>query len=189
MAVSTSANGGGCWWSRRGWSRPVDTLAHRVGVVACVVVGLIVLGALVGPDVRDTLALSASVVGLVWIIAQGLHTRRENLCVRCAEAMPSNPCAAVERGRVWLRLHHRLTDSPVVFVVYVGVQVLACLPTWLGWRGLDWLWFLPIAGLTRLWLHHAAVRPWCPYCREWDDGGDHEPSLTPDPAGTKPPGT
>jgi hypothetical protein len=34
------------------------------------------------------------------------------------------------------------------------------------------------------WLHHR-LRPWCPYCRPWDEGGDQE--LAPDPTlfGTK----
>ena len=172
-------------WSRGGWSRAADALAHRVLVVAAVIVGLILLGARLGPDLHDTLALLASALALVWILAQFAHESRAHLCARCLAAMPVDPGPAVARGRVWLRLYHGLTDSPAGLPVYLVVLALAYLPSFLGWPGLDWLWFLPITGFTWLSLRHHAVRPWCPYCRGWDDGGDHEPSPTPDPAATK----
>lgn len=38
---------------------------------------------------------------------------------------------------------------------------------------------LVFTALYSTWLHHR-LRPWCPYCRDWDEDGDTEPS--PDPS-------
>lgn len=119
-------------------------------------------------------ALACVVIGM-------LHHIFTRLCIRCMEEVPADASHQAQRQSRVLWLNH-LIDSMRGIVVYlvavIGYSVL------LGAMELPPVASLPldafyVAFMYSIWLHHR-LRPWCPYCRRWDDGGGIvEPS--PDP--------
>jgi hypothetical protein len=123
-------------------------------------------------------SLKIGLVASYALIIVGLrHLGLTSLCVRCMSAVPADAAARArgrERPALWLC--HRGAWFQLAAVV--GTAVLAG-----TFRFPDLLTIpidvvmVPIAYAT--WRHHL-LRPWCPYCRGWDDdGGITEPS--PDP--------
>ncbi|WP_280413170.1 hypothetical protein [Nocardia asiatica] len=125
-------------------------------------------------DIGDLTATASILIAL-------MHTTITRLCVRCMEEVPGDAAARAQRQSWLLRIAHSL-DSFTRVMVWVALLVAtATLATLLD---LPRVVHAPLDAFFALylystWLHHK-LRPWCPYCRRWDDGdGIHEPS--PDP--------
>lgn len=124
-----------------------------------------------------------------WIFSfyadDGYHSRR--LCWRCARHAPADPEASVARWRRALWLHHRAGLVLLAGAVPVsGLLLSSHLPP-----GLDIasdIGVIVVAGAAS-WsgIMHRRLRPWCPWCKPWGEGGDAEavPDPDPDPAVSK----
>lgn len=131
--------------------------------------------------VHHWLISASDLIALVPILFAMFHTTYTRLCVRCMEEVPADASVRAQRQRWLLWVTHSL-ESPRKVAVWIGVvmtiSVLTAtfhLPRIVD-APIDAYW---LAYLYSMWLHHK-LRPWCPYCRRWDDGGFiHEPS--PDP--------
>lgn len=124
------------------------------------------------------------------------HAR--GLCLRCMELAPHDPQTAVNREMRSLRLAHVLEDRnplwflPIIFgwVIWSAIIGLACSQL-IDDHGLVYaiveplIAFPPLLYFDRAMKFHNWLRPWCPMCKPWDDGGAPEPSPTPDPSGAK----
>lgn len=117
------------------------------------------------------------------------HRLRSGLCLRCLAEVPADAPVRAERQRGLLKIAHfnsswKSVAITVAFVVLSPV-VLALLlggdHSKISSAPADILVFVLIYAE---WLHHR-LRPWCPYCRDWDDDGDPEPSPDPTTFGTK----
>ncbi|MEU4318325.1 hypothetical protein AB0F85_14060 [Nocardia fluminea] len=110
-----------------------------------------------------------------------VHNDLTRLCVRCMSEVPADAGHQAERQKrvLWLRHAARspfrmLAFLALLIVPAVLIHVLE-LPRVLA-LPVDAFWCV---FMYSVWLHHR-LRPWCPYCREWGEGGGiHEPS--PDP--------
>ncbi|AYF76403.1 hypothetical protein D7D52_24170 [Nocardia yunnanensis] len=112
-----------------------------------------------------------------------LHVQFTRLCPTCMTEVPADAPARAQRRRWQLRFEHlaRRRAAVPVFLLLFLVPLLAVpyLPSWCSGitsaPGEAWAIGLAVS----LWTHHR-LRPWCPWCRNWGDGGAiHEPS--PDP--------
>ena len=118
-------------------------------------------------------------------LALVLHPAVNRMCLRCMQDMPKNPGLSVQRNTRLLRLSH---VNPYILLALFGffVLVVSLTQALLNWP--DWgIWPASVFFYTwcwSQWVHHR-LRPWCPYCRDWGDGGDPEVVPDPDPAETK----
>lgn len=120
------------------------------------------------------------------------HTQMARLCLKCMQmAKPDDPVRVQRRRtRMWLRFDHlpsrywwALWLTAVGFL-YVMRTINGWVPDTQGWAYVPGDLFI-VATYWARWKHHR-YRPWCPYCKPWeDDGGPREPSPTPDPTGVK----
>lgn len=131
--------------------------------------------------------LTATALVMCWAVS-GFHRRRNQLCIRCMDDVPADAPARAERQRFPLWFVH--FNSTVQGLTATAMLVLgARLPHAI--TGDATLRLLQIPGdlwmfaiIYSEWLHHR-LRPWCPYCRPWDEGGDEEPAPDPTSLGTK----
>jgi hypothetical protein len=131
--------------------------------------------------------LIAGIVAMNW--GEFQHSR--NLCWRCWKIVPLDPEAKVKKHDRALRAMHWVWNKgfkaflalmavfffPLVFVVVVFPLIGLDTKPWnlFGFVGIFGVqMFLAYTGNRHQWL-----RPWCPYCKRWDDGGSHE--VVPDP--------
>lgn len=134
---------------------------------------------------------------LVLVIGQ-MHVLFARICLPCMEQVREDASVRVQSNRRWvrttLRIYH-LTDGWKFFLVVAGPMIVAgLLVRWLAGETLeDWEWGWTIqvpahvwlmASFGSMWRHHKYL-PWCPWCRRWDEGGEHEPSPDPVDNGTK----
>jgi len=103
------------------------------------------------------------------------------LCWRCARHVPADPERSVTRWRRFLWLHHKpwlvlLAGAPMVAVLLLSGHF----PGWLDIAADAGV--IAVAG-PAFWagVVHRRLRPWCPFCPDWRDGGDEEPDLEPEP--------
>jgi hypothetical protein len=116
-----------------------------------------------------------------------VHIRRQTrLCLRCIKTAPLDPENQV-RTRKWLlcvehfpiRLDlYILAITMAISVGGIEIFIYNSAPYRLADIPLD-TWVL--GSIYATWTHHR-LRPWCPYCKGWDDGGDEELVPDPDPA-------
>lgn len=125
--------------------------------------------------------LMASWFSALWLVDRRYHEAR--LCERCIAATPLNPQASVDRWRRFLRLEHSTGAQTAVFLGILALDV------WLVLRHSRLSSFsdLLVVSLVALMYGaeyiHRRLYPWCPWCDDWGDGGDHEVSPdVPDPA-------
>jgi len=118
---------------------------------------------------------------VVYFVAM-CHYLWGGLCVRCMREVPADAAeqAALRRPLLWV--WHRLITAGFVWIGLGGAAIAADVLWDAAWvrLGPD-LAMLVVA--SAVWSHHR-LRPWCPYCRDWDQDGAHEPSPVP-PAGVK----
>ncbi len=169
-----------------GESRVLTVLAHSL---------IYVLGITVLVCVASWFNLSSGVDGIMrWVLILFFgvaiwHRLTARLCLRCMDEVPADAPVRAEHQRRLLRLAHfngtwKCTAFTVALVIFGPVVVqlwttdedspLTSAP------GDVWVFAIIYAE----WLHHR-LRPWCPYCRDWDGDGDLEPSPDPTALGTK----
>lgn len=158
--------------------RFLTTTAHLALWGIAIIATMRVLGYL---GVDNWLIAASDFIAFIPILFAIFHTTVTRLCVRCMQEVPADASARAQRQRWLLWVTHSL-ESPRKLAVWMGVVItsgvliaafdlprVADAPT-------DAYW---LTYMYSMWLHHK-LRPWCPYCRRWDDDGDiHEPS--PDP--------
>ncbi|WP_159848525.1 hypothetical protein [Nocardia sp. CY41] len=113
-------------------------------------------------------------------LAGVLHNSLTRLCVRCMSEVPADAGARAQCEKPVLWLNHRLSGRMgILILVAIGIEVLVRgfgLPGQVVSLPFD---LLAVLYMYSVWLHHR-LRPWCPYCRRWDDGGGiTEPSPVP----------
>ncbi|WP_109529916.1 MULTISPECIES: hypothetical protein [Nocardia] len=120
-------------------------------------------------------------VATLLVLVGVMHNVHRRLCVRCMQEVPTDPSGRVQRQHRVLWFNHELATTRGI-LVYIGLVVGGGLS--IRVFGLPRAAHLPIdaafvTSLYSMWLHHR-LRPWCPYCRPWDDDDAiEEPS--PDP--------
>lgn len=143
------------------------------------------------PEAVFTVATGLTLGG--YIVAL-LHQGFARICLRCMQEVPADAPVRAQRRRWLLRYFHLSTSWKwAVVILALGAAVVPLR----GWvypqhapgDGLGGWLVAPvdvavIASMVSVLVHHR-LSPWCPYCPRWDDGGHHEPSPTPDPAGVK----
>lgn len=129
---------------------------------------------------------------VVAFFVASFHQNAARLCVRCMEEVPANAAEIAERRRWALWFHHRHDLRPLSsFGLLVGVLAVGIIGgakfggTFFG----EVVCYIPndvflFSLIYSVWIHHR-LRPWCPYCRGWDDDGPAELVPDPDPADSK----
>ena len=137
------------------------------------------------------LGVTVEVLMIVTMITVMVHQNLARICLRCMQEVKPDAPLRAQRKRGILKLWH-LGQSWRWCSAWFGLIVLTSITrTWLkGSFGYDWHWVsAPMDVIFLLWIYsmvfHHRVSPWCPYCRRWDDDGDHEVTPTPDPTATK----
>jgi hypothetical protein len=136
------------------------------------------------------LGVGVEVLMLVTLITLTIHQGLARICLRCMEEVKPDAPLRAQRKRWVLRIWHLGNSWRVCLTWLVTIILVSYLRAWLKNAGYDWHWVnAPIDVIFLLWVYsmvfHHRVSPWCPYCRKWDDGGNHEVAPTPDPAGTR----
>ncbi|MGW5453923.1 hypothetical protein [Nocardia sp. NPDC003979] len=119
-------------------------------------------------------------IGNVILIIGLTHNDFQRLCVQCMQEVPADAGPRAERRQRLLWLRHWASTTPRLLIVLAMISVPAFLVHSVG---LPRVVSLPVDALWAtfmysIWLHHR-LRPWCPYCRDWDQDGSPEPA--PDP--------
>ncbi|QRY49068.1 hypothetical protein [Mycolicibacterium septicum] len=127
------------------------------------------------------------VVFLVGSVVTMLHHHSGQLCIRCMNDVPADAPTRAQRQKAILRFSHFTMTVPAILVLLVltfgAILIAHLIPEGSQWPYIPQsLWVLMLAYAE---LVHHRLRPWCPYCRDWDDEGDHEPSPDPTTFGTK----
>lgn len=113
------------------------------------------------------------------------HQYSTSLCVQCMTEVPTDASQQADRRHLLLRVQHlKLKFLITTIAVLFGVSFLgdviwpeSKLP---GIPVFVWL----IVTIYSFRFHHR-VRPWCPYCRDWDGDGDPEVVPNPDPSNSR----
>lgn len=164
-----------------GWSRAMTALTHVLPWVLAVGLATRIASWF---GLLTSLDLTVAVVILACSSATLLHQRSSHLCERCIAEVPADAPALAQRRKALLWFSHQIATrigiagllAPAVAIGFVGTNFASPAIQHLARVPLDVLLF---ASLYTSWLHHR-LRPWCPYCRGWDEGGEPEPS--PDPS-------
>lgn len=115
---------------------------------------------------------------LVGVMVSHMHQEATRLCVHCMSEVPANASERAHALRLLLRLRHPSRRTRLVLAaLYLGL-----IAVWFA-TGVKFVFILAtvlmIADMSAAWWHHR-LRPWCPWCRNWGEGGDiHEPSPEP----------
>lgn len=119
------------------------------------------------------------------------HRVLGTLCVQCMNEVPADAPVRADRYKWLLRFAHFTTTRLGILtamVIYLAPLVVGIIHPVIASHELLYvptdLWFF--AAIYTEWQHHR-LRPWCPYCRRWDDGGDHEPAPDPTASNTTTP--
>lgn len=167
-------------------SRLAHWLPALLGVALVVRAGyLLDMPVLTGLDEPLTIVLLFSYITFM------RHFQTSGMCLRCIASSPLDPETAVRRNRLFLRYAH-LSRRGVVLMALTGLVLLVVGDTIAASSGgltssiLPKLVRMPMDAMFygviwSMWSHHR-LRPWCPWCRRWDEGGDPELIPDPDPA-------
>lgn len=116
-----------------------------------------------------------------------LHQDAPRLCVKCMQEVPIDAAQKAQGlQRFFLLLMH--LSRKTAFTLLVALLVFIHVPPFL-WDENNYVQILIIVIpnlyisclIYGMWLHHR-LRPWCPYCRRWGDGGEAELIPDPDPS-------
>jgi hypothetical protein len=130
--------------------------------------------------------LGGSFLGAVIILSVVWHTQK--LCERCMEKVPAdaeNQASRLRRG-LWLAHQTLFAPMPKLLMVAATIMVLSSIVNVAidGWE-FRWIAHIPVDlfVLTVVYMGwmHGRYRPWCPYCKGWDDDGPKEVVPEPDP--------
>lgn len=175
------------------YSNAMTTLAHlfpTIIVIYCASMGLEWMEFYDRQNysfVVQTLAFApfTAVVLISWT-----HMILSPICMKCMRSVPVDAPAQAQRQMYLLWIFHYMTGW-LFLGVMVGLAVVSSIfrvtllgtiyePTWTR-APLD---ILIMGVIWSGWVHHK-LRPWCPYCKDWDEGGEHEVVPDPLPTGTK----
>jgi hypothetical protein len=146
-------------------------------------------------NVPDWLAWANTVVFSVVFMAALLHQALARICLRCMEEVPADAPVRAQRRRSVLWFEHRTKPIWIYLLMWLAAIALSGGLRYALYRGLptedvhdNWtsapVTLLILLVVYAMVLHHR-LQPWCPYCKGWDEGGDHERTPTPDPTGVK----
>ena len=166
-------------------SRTQSAMAHALMYVLAVAIPIRIaswFGLLTSVNIFASIALL-----VCWGMAL-FHRHKDHLCVRCMNEVPLDAPELAQRSRRSLRFFHFATTLLGTLTMVVSISTPAIfdvmtdgtLPRGYFVPGDAWTFLLIYAA----WQHHR-LRPWCPYCRPWDEGGDEEPAPDPTLLGTK----
>jgi hypothetical protein len=138
----------------------------------------------------EWLSTASSLVFILFWFVAATHAQFGRLCLKCMENVPDDAPSRAIRQRWVLWYSHRFLLILGVSLAYgFAVKTIRQHIYGAGWEQ-DGRWMYSPADLAyflyyySFWVHHK-LRPWCPYCKPWDGGGDHERTPTPDPTGEK----
>jgi hypothetical protein len=171
-----------------GWRGQADRLTRWAGhyqlyfLAAAVVLGVADTADAYNSGVLDY-ATEAAMFAWVAAVSCDVLRHQTRLCERCITESPVlNPAAAVKRWRwaLWWEHHRILRALPsmlLLALIFGGTAITAGQHNGgrLPWQLTGYAVLLPVVGV--IWFvteKHRRLRPWCPYCRRWDDGGAHE---------------
>jgi hypothetical protein len=175
---------------RSALSRALTRSAHLLPWVLAVLMPARVVIAVTPAFSTSWWPLPVVVSGYLLLPLALFHQGLSRLCVRCMSEVPTDPGRQVQRWRLLLWWSHR--PLLVVAMAPAAAAAVVTLTAWLTTGHITghpaWVW-LPVDAAFFLhawsvWVHHR-LRPWCPYCRRWDDGGAREPSPDPVRDGVK----
>lgn len=125
----------------------------------------------------------ANMVVMLCSWAMMFHRRSRGLCVRCMTEVPLDAPAEAQRRKSLLWLVHALGSRKGAIWLFVLLGVALALPAVVRAPLALSFSMLPFCVFSLVVVYgeslHHRLQPWCPYCRRWEDGGEHEPS--PDP--------
>jgi hypothetical protein len=179
MSVSDAFRSSG---DDRPMGRLLNRVAHLLIPVVLIAVPIGIARHLAPSRVPSWLSIVSSIAYCLVFMVALLHQTFAGICVRCMQEVPRDAARQALRWRWLLWCFHSMPIMLLLIVVAVasGVAVAQGAPSWVGLL-MDAVTLLSVADL---WAHHR-LRPWCPYCRRWDDGGEQEPSPDPAPSGVK----
>ncbi|TLH64287.1 hypothetical protein C1S80_12825 [Mycolicibacterium aubagnense] len=136
-------------------------------------------------------AISTTIVAIwgVCVFASIVHQCSTALCIPCVRDMPVDAPDRARRQKLLLRLSHfgsTWVGFATLLFFCAGVPAIVralypnAAPELLQIPGL--VWIVPLVYARSI---HRKLRPWCPYCRDWREGGDYEPSPAPVAFGIK----
>jgi hypothetical protein len=179
-------------WTRWLGRRPAIWRAAHAGAALWLTGEVLLAGGalwLAGSWLQAISVLLAMTVLIIVVLASAAHVG--SLCERCAQRTPLDAAAEVARRNWELKFFHKPKRAVLTFLgVMMGsyTLILALSAPDVVRRGAMLLVGIFIALEIHTNLTHRILYPWCPYCRRrWDEGGDEEPSPTPDPSGTSTP--
>jgi len=171
-------------------SRALNRIAHLLPRAATVVFGALIANDLAGGEVMPTWLAMPLVFAYIVILYTALfHNSLARICLRCMQDGPADAPVRAQRRRFLLWIFHHSLRTALAWAVLFGAGVAA--RAVLHQPGLVQLdvpaLLVAFASVWSGWTHHR-LRPWCPFCRRWDDGqGPRERVPDPDPAGVKQP--
>ena len=125
------------------------------------------------------------------VIISTMHRELARLCLLCMQQVPADAPTRVKRWLPLLWARHKIGGFRFLIPLAVAIILSSTVATvfQLDSDANSWLQapadVLLAVFLWAEWKHHR-YRPWCPYCRRWDDGdGPREPSPDPTTTGTK----
>lgn len=164
-----------------GGSRAMTTLTHALPWVLAVG-----LAARVAFWLGWWTSLDLAIAGAILCcqFATMAHQRSSHLCARCMDEVPADAPVQAERRKRLLWFSHQIASGIGISGLLVPAAAIAFIGNHIGSPEVHRLARIPLdvlvfTSLYSTWLHHR-LRPWCPYCRGWEKGGDQEPS--PDPS-------
>lgn len=174
--------------TRAGW------LARTAHALPYVLVAYLVLCILIWTEMVDGTSgwLWVAIVPYLGVILiSAAHRQLARLCLTCMQQVPADAPVRVRRYLSLLWLSHRAAGwwPFLLIIAWLGLTSAAYYVT--GWEPGSASWLgapVDLFVVTTLWAEwkHHRYRPWCPYCRRWDDGGGmREPSPDPVGDGTK----
>jgi hypothetical protein len=107
------------------------------------------------------------------------------MCERCMQRVPADAAyQAQQKQRRWMWNFHLGTSwwflGPLLLAGSISIQIGSVHFPPVGILGAIWYVFWSYS-----WRRHSLLRPWCPYCSGWDEGGEHEHVPNPDPSMSK----
>ncbi len=162
--------------------RAISRVAHSAPAIWLgVLVVYIAVDATFGDSVFSLVVSVAGVTCVIFVLVAEL-AHEGQLCVLCAKRIPLNAAKfhRIVQALLWT-FHHRIWVCGIVLALIwggIGVRFLIDYPRWAGTLT-TYSYMVVFAWLAQAALVHRVHRPWCPYCRNWGDGGFPEPA--PDP--------
>ena len=167
-------------------SRIFHSYKSMLALLAVVQASEYVIYPMESPGWSAAVLLTSSILSLTVILAVVKHGER--LCEQCMAKVPADAQEQAQRLRRGFWLAHQTLFAPVwktmavcgVFML-VNSAINALVVDW------DYRWItqipVDILFLTVIYMgwNHGRYRPWCPYCRNWGDGGPEEVVPDPDP--------